>query len=73
MTDDANGKAIKDWKQQWSAMLGLMLKEYREGNPNDPRSDREILHSIMSHFVKTGVIKMDENGKYALPEITHDA
>ena len=67
MTDDAIRKAIKDWKQQLSAMLGLMLKEYREGNPNDPRSDREILRSIMGHYVKTDVIKMDENGKHVFP------
>lgn len=73
MGNDTKKKAAKSWKEQWAAMLGLMLKEYREGNPNDPRSDREILHSIMDHFVKTGVIKTDENGKYVVPEITHDS
>ena len=53
-------------------MLTHMLEEYRQGNPDDQRGDREVIESLMEHFVKEGVVKK-ENGKYILPELTHDA
>lgn len=61
-----------DVKKQWHSMLSHMLAEYRQGNPGDQRNDREVIESLMEHFVKEGIVKK-ENGKFILSELTHDA
>ena len=59
-------------REQWRSMLKLMLEECRETNPDDPRSDTEILHSIMEYFVEVGIIEKVD-GKYNISELVYDA
>jgi hypothetical protein len=40
-------------------MLQSMLDDYREKHPGDPRSDRQLLDSLMNYFVETGTVRKD--------------
>ena len=53
-------------------MLRAMLHDYRQKNPNDKRSDEELLKSLMDHFVESGVVKKTADGKYVVPDIEGD-
>jgi hypothetical protein len=53
---------------QWEGMLRFMLADYRARRPDDPRSDRELLESLMERFVRSGLVEK-RDGKYVLPEI----
>ena len=56
-------------KGQWHTMLSGMIQNYRAENPEDTRSDEELLTSLMDHFVKHGLIEKTSDGKYLLPGI----
>lgn len=45
--------------KKWIQMLRAMLHDYRQKNPNDKRSDEDLLKSLMDHFVESGVVKKD--------------
>ena len=65
-------KSKKEIKKQWDLRLRFMMDEYREKNPDDTRSDTELLDWSMDQLVEAGFI-IEENGKYVLPEIIYDA
>ncbi len=61
-----------DPKKQWYAMLNHMLEEYREGNPDDSRTDLEIINDLMEYFAESGLVKK-KDGKYVIPRLTDNA
>ena len=62
----------EDPKKQWHAMLRHMIDEYRLGNPNDQRDDRQIAEDLMAYFAAKGLVKK-RGGKYLIPKLLHDS
>ena len=65
-------KSKKEIKKQCDLKLRYIIDEYREENPDDTRSDTELLHWLMGQLVEADFI-IEENGKHTLPEIIYDA
>lgn len=59
-------------KMKWVEMLTDMLNQFRAKNPQDKRSDKELLESLMDHFFLKGRVGKDMNGKYIVPKIKED-
>jgi hypothetical protein len=62
----------KEFNRKWASMLQFMINEYRDGNPDDPRTDTELAKSILDYYVEQGIIQK-RNGKYILCDIMYDA
>ena len=60
-----------DTKHDWERMLRHMVSQFRAQNPNDPRSDRELLEGLMEHFHQAGVVGK-ANGKYLIPTLVDE-
>ncbi len=56
-------------RHRWHTLLGNMLADFRRRCPEDPRSDRELLVSLMDHFCEKGLVSKNEDGKYVLLDV----
>ena len=61
----------KDVKRQWSQALRAMVATYRANNPNDSRSNIELVESMMESFYEAGLVQKCDD-KYVLPELEGD-
>jgi hypothetical protein len=51
-------------------MLQDMLDDFRVKNPDDPRTDRQVLDSLMAFFLERGIVRRDpETRRYVVPEL----
>ena len=55
-------------RSQWEVMLRAMISDYRGRNPDDMRTDRDLLFSLMDHFVARGLVEK-RDGKYIIKEL----
>lgn len=56
-------------KENWIKFFLLALEGYRQECPEDQRSNSEILLFMLDSFVKQGLAKKNEVGKYVFPII----
>ena len=54
---------------EWHELFSVMLADYKAQFPDDERQDKEILEDICDHFVKSGLIKKNEDGKFLVGRI----
>ncbi|HBR16827.1 MAG TPA: hypothetical protein DD725_04345 [Deltaproteobacteria bacterium] len=55
--------------EKWRRMLRAMFRAYRQKEPEDKRSDWELLTSLMNHFYESGLIRKSKDGRFILPDI----
>jgi len=55
-------------KRKWEQTLQAMLIDFRQKNPNDNRSDRELIESLMEHLYESELVKKGASGKWILPD-----
>lgn len=53
----------------WAQQLQAMLIDFRQRHPDDVRSYRELLESLMEHFYESGLVRKGAEGKYIWPDI----
>lgn len=62
-------KEDEEQKEKWIEMLRIMISDYRRLKPEDKRTDRELLESLMEHFYKEGLVGK-KDGKWVLPKFS---
>ena len=64
--DDPKNSTISDW----SRVCQMMIENHRTNHPEESRTDREMILSLLEYFVTTGVVRK-EGDKYILPKIAN--